>query len=85
MENAVEIVQTGDQSVVQHREPFDGNCSNAQQNEIKIVEMNKVEESISEEEFDLQYASSLDSETDSFSEIPQKFGKNYSLINFYYN
>ncbi|CAO1418723.1 unnamed protein product [Diamesa tonsa] len=76
MENVVEIVQTEIQSEVQlellNQEPF-GHCSTAEQNEIEIFEENKVEELNSDEEINLQYASSLDSETDGSSEKPQQF------------
>lgn len=76
MEN-IEIVNSELQSEILSEQPSNGHCSNTQQNEIETVEVKKVEELISDEEIDLRYASSLDSETDGSWERPQQFGKNY--------
>ena len=42
----------------------------------EIGDMKKIEELKSDEEIDIQYASSQDSETDGSWEIPQKLSKN---------
>lgn len=75
MENVVEF-HSEVESEVLNQEPS-GHSSNAEQNGIEIFEKN---ESISDEEINLQFTSSIDSETDgSSAEKPQQFGIIFSF------
>ncbi|CAO1419323.1 unnamed protein product [Diamesa serratosioi] len=75
MENVLET----DQDKVQIDQSPDGHCSSSQQNEnneTNIVEVKKVDESVSDEEIDLQSASSHSSGIDGSWEMPQEFALN---------